>query len=62
MTHVISDLELKNKKLQKLKNKILVARHTIERRVSVISANILNNLQTNLSKCLAVSLVLDKST
>ncbi|XP_050061715.1 general transcription factor II-I repeat domain-containing protein 2-like [Aphis gossypii] len=62
MAQVISVLEPENKKLQKLINEMPVARHTIERRISVISADILNNLQTNLSKCLAVSLALDEST
>jgi hypothetical protein len=62
MAQVISVLEPENKKLQKLINEMPVARHTIERRISAISADILNNLQTNLSKCLAVSLALDEST
>jgi hypothetical protein len=62
MAQVISVLEPENKKLQKLINEMPVARHTIERRISAIIADILNNLQTNLSKCLAVSLALDEST
>lgn len=62
MKQVISILESENKKLQKLINEMLVARHTIERRVSFISADILNNLQKNLSKCLVVSeLVLNEN-
>lgn len=62
IAQVISVLEPENKKLQKLKNEMPVARHTTERRIYVISAHILNNLHTNSSKCLAVSLALDEST
>lgn len=62
MAQVIFVLEPENRKLQKLINEMPFARHTIERRISVISADILNNLQTNLSKCLVVSLALDEST
>lgn len=39
-----------------------VARHIIERPVSFNSADILNNLQKKLSKCLEISLALDEST
>jgi hypothetical protein len=37
------------------------SRHTIERRISVISADIVNNLQHDLTNCSALSLALDES-
>uniref|UniRef100_A0A1B6MPL2 Uncharacterized protein n=1 Tax=Graphocephala atropunctata TaxID=36148 RepID=A0A1B6MPL2_9HEMI len=62
MSQVVSILDPENKKLQKLIDQMPAARHTIERRISVISGDIVGNLQQNLSECSAISLALDEST
>src|SRR5215469_17678003 len=62
MAQVVSILDPENKILQKLIDQMPTARHTIERRISVISGDIVGNLQQNLSECSAISLALDEST
>jgi hypothetical protein len=58
---VISVLDPENKKLHKLIEQMPASRHTIERRISVISAEIVSNLQHDLTNCSALSLALDES-
>lgn len=62
ITQVISILDPENKRLQKMVAQMPVSRHTIERRISVISADVVNNLQKDLINCSALSLALDEST
>lgn len=62
MVQLISVLKLEKGKLQTLINEMPASRYTVKRRVFVISAYILNNLQKNLSKCLKLNLALDEST
>lgn len=46
----------------KLVDQLPASRHTVERRISALSGSILNNLQTNIKECSAISLALDEST
>lgn len=62
ISQVVSILDPENKKLQKLIEQMPASRHTIERRISVISDDIMSNLQQKLSNCSAMSLALDEST
>lgn len=55
-------LDPENEKLQKLVDHLPASRHTMERRISALSGSILNNLQTNIKECSAISLALDEST
>jgi hypothetical protein len=59
IAQVISVLDPENKKLHKIIEQMPASRHTIERRISVISADIVNNLQHDLINCSALSLALD---
>lgn len=49
-------------KIEKSCTVFYTSRHTIERQISVISADTVSNLQDNLLNCAALSLELDKST
>lgn len=62
MAQIISILDPENEKLQKLVDQLPASRHTMERRISALSGSILNNLQTNIKECSAISLALDEST
>jgi hypothetical protein len=59
---VISALDPENKKLHKLIEQIPASRHTVERRISVISDDVVSTLQNDVMNCSALSLALDEST
>lgn len=59
---VISALDPENKKLLKLIEQVPASRHTMERRISLISEDVITNLQKDLINCSALSLALDEST
>jgi hypothetical protein len=62
IAQVISVLYPENKTLHKMIEQMPASRHTVERRISVISADIVNNLQHDLTNCSAHSPALDEST
>ena len=55
-------LDPNNRKLQRLISQTPVSRHTVERRISRISANVKDKLQRDLANATAFSLALDEST
>ena len=62
IAEVIAVLDPNNRKLQRLISQTPVSRHTVERRISQISANVKDKLQRDLANATAFSLVLDEST
>ena len=62
IAEVIAVLDPNNRKLQRLISQTPVSRHTVERRISRISANVKDKLQRDLANAIAFSLALDKST
>jgi hypothetical protein len=62
ISEVLSLLDPSNSKLNKLVSQISISRHTTERRISQISADVESNLKKDLQNCKAFSLALDEST
>ena len=62
ISDVLSVLDPKNSKIQRLISQIPISRHTTEKRISEISAEIEQQLLNDLKNCEAFSLALDKST
>lgn len=56
---VISILKPEDKKLLNMVENISNSRHTMERRISIISSDIFSNLQNEIANCSALSLALD---
>uniref|UniRef100_A0A2S2PVC4 General transcription factor II-I repeat domain-containing protein 2 n=1 Tax=Sipha flava TaxID=143950 RepID=A0A2S2PVC4_9HEMI len=59
---VISILKPEDKKLFYMVENISNSRHTMERRISIISSEIFSNLQNEIANCSALSLALNEST
>ena len=62
IAEVIAVLDSNNSKLRRLISQTPVFRHTVERRISRISANVEDKLQNNLANATIFSLALDEST
>lgn len=62
ISDVLALLDPNNKNLQRLVNQVPVSRHSVERRISQLSADVVDKLQEGLKSCKAFSLALDEST
>ncbi|XP_040069581.1 zinc finger BED domain-containing protein 5-like [Ixodes scapularis] len=62
ISDVVALLDPNNKNLQRLVNQVPVSRHSVERRISQLSADVVDKLQEGLNSCKAFSLALDEST
>ncbi|CAM2112118.1 unnamed protein product [Caretta caretta] len=62
IAEVVAILDPSNKKLQQLLQQIPIPCHTMERRISQISADVASKMQNNLKNSLAFSLAVNQST